>query len=70
MYWVYENWQAGPHKVVLHHETCGMCKRGQGLRGGTNPAFGKWHGPFTSVQEARSFSSTAAAKVTAEHSCV
>jgi hypothetical protein len=34
MYYMYENWQAGPHKAVVHVGTCGFCKDGNGRAGG------------------------------------
>jgi hypothetical protein len=46
-YYVYENWQAGPHKSVIHSDECGFCNHGAGpapadtIRGthsGTAPA--------------------------------
>ena len=52
-YYVYENWRAGPHKVVIHHATCGSCNSGQGARGGTDPANGRWHGPYDTIAKAR-----------------
>src|SRR5262249_24167287 len=29
-FFVYENWLAGPHKIVLHRSTCGQCNHGKG----------------------------------------
>ena len=29
-FYVYENWLAGPHKVVLHRSNCGQCNHGKG----------------------------------------
>lgn len=53
-YWVYENWQAGPHKAVVHDGSCGYCKDGRGRSGkGTNPAYGRWHGPYATLDEAQ-----------------
>ena len=52
-FWVYENWQAGPHKAVIHAGSCGFCKEGLGRSGrGTDPAYGRWLGPFNSQDEA------------------
>jgi hypothetical protein len=53
MYYIYENWQAGPHKAVLHHAMCGFCKDGRGLGGGSDPRHGKWHGPFFDLPAGR-----------------
>ena len=53
MFYIYENWQAGPHKAVLHRGSCSFCKDGQGLSGGSDPKHGKWHGPFDTLLNAR-----------------
>jgi hypothetical protein len=53
-YFIYENWRAGPHKVVLHADACGSCNNGEGIGGGTDPRNGKWHGPFSTLAQARS----------------
>ena len=29
-FYIYENWLAGPHKIVLHRSTCGQCNHGKG----------------------------------------
>lgn len=55
-YYIYENWQAGPHKAVLHRGTCGHCNDGRGRAGGYDPNHAKWHGPFQTIEDARSFS--------------
>jgi hypothetical protein len=48
-YWVYENWQAGTHKAVVHAGSCSFCNDGRGLSlSGTDPKHGQWHGPFPS----------------------
>lgn len=57
MYYIYENWQAGPHKTVMHVASCGFCKDGQGLSGGSDPKHGRWHGPFESLVNAEKFQS-------------
>ena len=59
-YYVYENWQAGPHKAVIHRAACGSCKSGAGLRGGTHPKHGKWHGPFSTPSAAQAHAATRA----------
>jgi hypothetical protein len=50
---VYENWQAGPRKSVIHEGSCGFCKDGQGRAGGYDPAHAQWHGPFDDLTAAR-----------------
>jgi hypothetical protein len=42
-YFVYENWQAGPHKAVIHRGTCGHCNEGRGRAGGYDRAHAQWH---------------------------
>ena len=47
IYYIYENWQAGPHKAVIHRANCGRCNHGLGQsKGGYDRAHGKWHGPY------------------------
>ena len=29
-YYIYENWQAGPHKAKIHQSSCGHCNGGLG----------------------------------------
>ena len=53
-YWIYDNWQAGPHKAVIHVAECGFCKDGRGRSGrGTDPRYGRWLGPYPSLDEAQ-----------------
>src|SRR6516225_2319426 len=33
-FYVYENWIAGPHKIVLHRASCGQCNHGKGRPAG------------------------------------
>jgi hypothetical protein len=49
-YYIYENWQAGPRKAVIHMGSCGFCNDGKGRAGGHNPAHAKWHGPYFTLQ--------------------
>jgi hypothetical protein len=53
MFYIYENWQAGPHKAKIHRDSCGQCKDGRGKAGGYDPAHAKWHGPFRTLTQAR-----------------
>jgi hypothetical protein len=55
-YWIYENWQAGPRKAVIHAGQCKFCNDGHGLKGGSDPRHGTWHGPFSSLDDARALS--------------
>ncbi len=52
-FFVYENWQAGPHKIVVHRSNCNQCNQGHGLPGAQAGNHSRWHGPFATVQEAR-----------------
>lgn len=52
-FYVYENWQAGPRKAVVHLGSCRYCNRGRGRAGGYDPRHAVWHGPFRSLGEAR-----------------
>ncbi|HEV2117309.1 MAG TPA: 4-hydroxy-tetrahydrodipicolinate synthase [Terriglobales bacterium] len=52
-FFLYESWQAGPHKLVLHRSTCGACRAGTGHPSGSDEAHSRWHGPYTTAQEAR-----------------
>ena len=52
-FFVYENWQAGPHKIVLHRSTCGQCNHGKGRPAGHDANHAKWHGPYVTLAEAR-----------------
>lgn len=69
-YFLYENWQAGPHKAVLHDGACPFCNNGRGFRGGTDPRYGKWHGPFSSLATARAAQGRLRVKSRLEHACV
>ena len=52
-FYIYEHWQAGPHKAVIHHGSCGRCNEGSGRAGDDDPAHAKWHGPFESLSDAQ-----------------
>ena len=68
---VYENWQAGPRKAVIHRGSCGACKDGQGRAGGYDPAHAYWHGPFADLATARKASNALPLVVVRkEHSCL
>lgn len=52
-YYIYENWQAGPHKAVVHLGSCSHCNQGGGAsRGNYDPNHGEWHGPFETKRDA------------------
>jgi 4-hydroxy-tetrahydrodipicolinate synthase len=52
-FYIYESWQAGPHKIVLHRSTCGQCNHGKGRPSGHDANHARWHGPFTTLSEGR-----------------
>ena len=52
-FYIYENWQAGPHKIVLHRSSCGQCNRGKGRPAGHDANHARWHGPYATLAEAR-----------------
>jgi 4-hydroxy-tetrahydrodipicolinate synthase len=53
LFFIYENWLAGPHKIVLHRSTCGQCNHGKGRPAGHDANHSKWHGPYASLSETR-----------------
>jgi hypothetical protein len=55
-FFIYENWVAGPHKIVLHRSTCGQCNNGKGRPAGHDANHARWHGPYTTLSEAREIS--------------
>jgi 4-hydroxy-tetrahydrodipicolinate synthase len=52
-FFIYENWLAGPHKVVLHRSSCGQCNQGKGRPAGHDANHARWHGPYATLTEAR-----------------
>jgi len=52
-FFIYENWAAGPHKIVLHRGTCGQCSHGKGRPAGHDANHSRWHGPYATLPEAR-----------------
>jgi 4-hydroxy-tetrahydrodipicolinate synthase len=57
-FFAYENWVAGPRKIVLHRSGCGQCNHGKGRPAGHDPNHARWHGPYSSLSEARQISQT------------
>ncbi len=43
-FFIYENWLAGPHKIVVHRSTCGQCNHGKGRPSGHDANHARWHG--------------------------
>jgi 4-hydroxy-tetrahydrodipicolinate synthase len=52
-FFIYENWAAGPHKIVLHRGSCGQCSHGKGRPAGHDVDHARWHGPYGTLPEAR-----------------
>jgi 4-hydroxy-tetrahydrodipicolinate synthase len=52
-FFIYENWLAGPHKIVLHRSSCGQCNHGKGRPSGHDANHARWHGPYNTLSEAR-----------------
>jgi 4-hydroxy-tetrahydrodipicolinate synthase len=52
-FFIYENWAAGPRKIVLHRASCGQCSHGKGRPAGHDVNHARWHGPYASLPEAR-----------------
>jgi 4-hydroxy-tetrahydrodipicolinate synthase len=52
-FYIYENWAAGPRKIVLHRGSCGQCSHGKGRPAGHDATHARWHGPYAAVAEAR-----------------
>ncbi|HEY6369919.1 MAG TPA: 4-hydroxy-tetrahydrodipicolinate synthase [Candidatus Sulfotelmatobacter sp.] len=52
-FFIYENWAAGPRKIVLHRGTCGQCSHGKGRPAGHDVNHARWHGPYATLPQAR-----------------
>jgi len=52
-FYIYENWLAGPHKIVLHRSSCCQCNHGKGRPAGHDANHARWHGPYATLTEAR-----------------
>ena len=52
-FFIYENWAAGPRKIVLHRGSCGQCSHGKGRPAGHDVTHARWHGPYATLPEAR-----------------
>src|SRR6202166_1928091 len=52
-FYIYENWLAGPHKIVLHRSSCGQCSSGKGRPSGHDANHSRWHGPYGNLAAAR-----------------
>ncbi len=57
-FFIYENWAAGPHKIVLHRASCGQCSHGKGRPSGHDLNHARWHGPYANLTDARAAAHT------------
>jgi len=60
MFYVYENWQAGLRKAVIHDGSCGHLQRRKGRAGGYDPRHADWHVPYDGLEAARQASKRSA----------
>jgi 4-hydroxy-tetrahydrodipicolinate synthase len=52
-FYIYENWAAGPRKIVLHRGSCGQCNHGKGRPAGHDANHSSWHGPYATLAQGR-----------------
>jgi hypothetical protein len=52
-FYIYENWAAGPRKIVLHRGSCGQCNQGKGRPAGHDANHASWHGPYATLAQGR-----------------
>jgi 4-hydroxy-tetrahydrodipicolinate synthase len=52
-FYIYENWAAGPRKIVLHRGSCGQCNQGKGRPAGHEANHANWHGPYATLAQSR-----------------
>ena len=52
-FYIYENWAAGPRKIVLHRGSCGQCNQGKGRPAGHDANHARWHGPYATLAQGR-----------------
>ena len=52
-FYIYENWAAGPRKIVLHRGSCGQCNQGKGRPAGHDANHANWHGPYATLTQGR-----------------
>ena len=50
--YAYEDRQAHRHKLTIHVSNCEQCNAGKGNSDGRDRIFGRWYGPFTSLDQA------------------
>jgi hypothetical protein len=53
VFYIYENWAAGPRKIVLHRGSCGQCNQGKGRPAGHEANHASWHGPYATLTQGR-----------------
>ncbi|MDD9875693.1 MAG: Sec-independent protein translocase protein TatB [Gammaproteobacteria bacterium] len=68
-FYIYENRRTKPHRAVLHAGACRHCNEGRG-RNGRTPKRARWHGPFSTLEDARRQQRGMAAQVKKACRCV
>ena|SRR5690242_2210832 len=70
-FYIYESWQAGPRKTIIHRGSCGQCNGGKGRSGGQEQNHARWHGPYANLSQAREAANTmAGVLIRSEDKCV
>jgi len=70
-FYIYENWQAGPRKTIIHRGNCGQCNGGKARSGGQEQNHARWHGPYGNLSQAREAANTmAGVLIRSEDKCV
>lgn len=70
-FYIYENWQAGPRKTIIHRGSCGQCNGGKGRSGGQDQNHARWHGPYANLSQAREVANTmAGVLIRSEDKCI
>jgi 4-hydroxy-tetrahydrodipicolinate synthase len=57
-FYIYESWQAGPRKTIIHRGNCGQCNSGKGRGGSQEQNHARWHGPYANLSQAREAANT------------
>lgn len=66
--YAYEDRQTLRHRLTIHASDCEYCNDGKGNSNGRDRMFGAWHGPFTSLDQARTVMRDLR-KITEIHDC-
>ncbi len=66
-FWFYES--DVRDRAMIHSGDCALCNDGEGFHDAVDPERGAWHGPFSTLGEAR-HAAEATEKPVHEHRCV